>query len=92
MHNILDVSCNIVICCGVIIIKVMSEEPITKTDLTLRIEKEKEELQEKFDRLGEFLESNDFDEINKDQQRLLIEQYYVMGSYLKILNDRLDLL
>ena len=70
----------------------MSEEPITKTDLTLRIEKEKEELQEKFDRLGEFLESNDFDEINKDQQRLLIEQYYVMGSYLKILNDRLDLL
>jgi len=53
-----------------------------------RLAVEIEELQEKTNKLGSFLESKSFEDLSRIEQDLLSTQYPIMVSYLQILTLR----
>lgn len=54
--------------------------------------KERDELDDKVNKLHDFLFAQNFYVLDKEQKILLREQYKVMRQYLNILNCRIDLL
>ena len=58
----------------------------------VRLVNEQFELQEKINKLKPFIESENFEKVDKYQQKLLKEQIEVMESYNNILIERLLLL
>ena len=54
-----------------------------------RVVEEKEQLDEKKNKLGEFLESDEFKAVDSDEQHRLTRQHQVMGEYSKILGERI---
>ena len=56
-----------------------------------RVVKERDELKEKCDKLRSFLNSEPFNKLNVQQQRLLSEQHLHMLAYLAVLGDRISL-
>jgi len=61
-------------------------------DFIARIKDEKKELKDKLDKLSSFLDSEKFNELDKNQQRLLRKQHSAMDEYYNCLVLRLDLL
>ncbi len=59
------------------------------TDFISRLKDEKIQLDEKIEKLGVFLDSSSFYNINYDQQMLLKIQYQVMTTYAYILGERI---
>lgn len=57
-----------------------------------RIVDEKTELEERTDKLGNFIKSDKFFLLDEGMQGLMIEQYNVMKRYSVILGSRLNLL
>lgn len=55
-----------------------------------RVQEEKNVLDDKVRRLGEFLKTPVFDNLNKIQKALMKRQHTVMGTYSDILGDRLN--
>lgn len=54
-----------------------------------RLKSERDELKFKLDKLYNFINSNDFANINKIQQSLLIVQHGAMCAYYSCLDERL---
>ena len=61
----------------------------TKEELRESLLKEKTELQEKFNKLVNFINSEDYYKLSENYRTLLINQKIVMEMYLDILNKRL---
>lgn len=61
-------------------------------DLKLRLLKEKNQLGEKIDKLGEFLGSERFNELDIHQRNLLRVQHSAMNAYWECLSARLSIL
>ena len=61
----------------------------TKEELRESLLKEKTELQEKFNKLVNFINSEDYYKLSENYKTLLINQKIVMEMYLDILNKRL---
>ena len=61
-------------------------------EFKIRLIKERDELDDKINKLHDFLFSQNFYVLDKEQKILLHEQYKVMRQYLNILNCRIDLL
>jgi len=57
-----------------------------------RLENEFEDLTQKINKLCDFTQSEKFDEISKENKKLLNTQLYVMRTYRNILNERLKLI
>ncbi len=57
-----------------------------------RIVVELQQLDEKAEKLGEFVKSEKFHSLTPDMQSLMVEQYEVMKQYSVILGKRLELL
>lgn len=55
-----------------------------------RVEEELKELKVKFKKLGDFLDSEKFDNIKGVNRALLHMQYYTMANYIAILRTRLE--
>lgn len=62
------------------------------SDFKDRLVTEHSELSEKIEKLSNFLESERFSDIDKEQQELLKQQYQVMLEYQQILIQRIKLL
>lgn len=62
------------------------------SELINKLVNERDELQEKLDNLTRFTNSNLFANLDPIQARLLIIQRNVMGTYIEILNMRIDTL
>ena len=60
--------------------------------LIIKIEDEAKELLEKIRKLSIFLESAQYESINKEHKRLLYSQYMAMRYYYSCLEDRIELL
>lgn len=54
-----------------------------------RVIKERDELQEKYEKLAKFTESDKFDKLDEDNQALLLAQLGSMQSYYMILEMRI---
>ena len=61
-------------------------------DIIEKISIEQSELDNKLDKLNDFISSDKFNEIEEEQQNLLLAQQGTMARYLCILRDRLNLL
>lgn len=59
-------------------------------DIQAELRLEKEELDVKIERLGEFLKGRVFPTLPKLQQKLLVAQKGFMGSYSRILGERIQ--
>ena len=57
-----------------------------------RLENERVELVEKYNKLNEFIRTSDYNELGLRQQHLLIVQASSMATYLHCLNERLECL
>ena len=57
-----------------------------------RLMDEKQQLDERLSKLGPFIDSEKFNEIDPRQQELLRCQYWTMQSYTDILERRIELL
>jgi hypothetical protein len=60
-------------------------------DYQQRVIKEKEELDEKLEKLHKFIMSDIFNKIQTEQKGLLIRQRRVMDEYSAILKERIEL-
>lgn len=56
-----------------------------------RVEKERDELQEKVDKLQEFVNSTNLSKATEEEQKLLLLQLHAMKKYVHILEERLML-
>jgi hypothetical protein len=65
---------------------------INMSDFKSRLEVEKQELDEKIEKLTLFVIGESFDKIDKRQQGLLNTQLPIMRNYSAVLRDRLALL
>jgi len=54
-----------------------------------RLNKERDELEEKFVKLGEFLQNDKYDKLPDTQRYLLTIQHNVMAMYLNVLDLRI---
>jgi len=65
-----------------------------KTEETFldRLKKEESELNEKCEKLGDFIYSGKIDTIDKQQARLMRQQLGLMRNYLDVLKQRIQLL
>lgn len=59
-------------------------------EFEVRLIKEKEDLEQKIVKLGNFIGSEKFDEIELVQQSLLNIQFLAMTTYLTCLQERID--
>ena len=59
-------------------------------EFEVRLIKEKEDLEQKIVKLGAFLDSDKFNEIELVQQSLLNIQFLAMTTYLTCLQERID--
>lgn len=57
-----------------------------------RLKDEKSQLDEKIGKLGSFIQSDPFKNIDARQQELLRCQYFIMQSYTDVLERRIELL
>lgn len=55
-----------------------------------RVVLEKKELDEKIQKLGKFIESGDYDFLDREEKSRLLEQHGVMGRYSDILALRIE--
>ena len=62
------------------------------SDFTSRLQNEREELSDKIDKLHVFIKSENYKNIDIEQQALLPIQLKVMQSYDEILRTRIELL
>lgn len=60
------------------------------SDFKSRLQEEYEELKDKYFKLSNFLESENFSKLSKHQQFLLTIQSSLMHSYRMILKERLE--
>lgn len=60
------------------------------SDFKTRLIQERDELQEKYQKLSEFICSDGFDKLPEIQKLLLTQQHSHMGGYLMTLNQRLE--
>ena len=60
------------------------------SDYKQRVRAEKTELSERLSKLELFLGSDDFADVDAEQQTLLIRQAYVMSLYQDILTERIE--
>ena len=62
-----------------------------KNDAKERLIKERDELKERFSKLDKFIQSEEFQSLKLISRTLLIEQEKAMGTYLNILDCRIEL-
>lgn len=55
-----------------------------------RVIEEKQELDNRINKLSSFFDTNIFSSINKDEQGRLIRQYEYMKLYSKVLSERIE--
>ena len=60
------------------------------SDFKTRLIQERDELQEKYRKLSEFMSAEGFKKLPKIQRTLLRRQHSHMGNYLLTLNQRLE--
>lgn len=61
-------------------------------DFAYRLQNERDELAERVEKLGAFIQSDNFAQLNEQQRELLQEQHQIMQAYLGVLNQRIELL
>lgn len=65
---------------------------VPSIDFVGRIKNEKNELDERANKLCDFIKSEKFNTLNMDMRRLMVDQYDTMVEYSNILSKRLELL
>lgn len=63
----------------------------TGGDFVFRLQNERDELAERYEKLEAFLLTDKFNQLDDQSRELLREQFYVMRKYLSVLNARLDI-
>lgn len=63
---------------------------MSKPDYQQRVIDEASELAQKIDKLRDFLYSDKFDTVKKNDQILLFQQLGHMSAYLRVLKERMD--
>lgn len=61
-------------------------------DFKKRLKVEREELNNKIIKLGQFVNSDKFKTLDDENRTLLLLQHYMMNQYLEVLDKRISLL